>query len=166
MNLPLGLGDAVRDELARLGGAPAGAAGIGAIVEAWPAAVGETVARNAWPARFGRDGTLVVHVSSSSWAFELAQLQGTVRDSLGELAPPALRFVVGPLPESGVESVEEVRRKPPRAAAEDRARAAEIAAGVEDPDLRQLIERAAAAAVSRSVETGGSAAASDTLRGG
>jgi predicted nucleic acid-binding Zn ribbon protein len=61
------LGDDVQRALGRLGPGSS----IGALVEAWPAAVGEDVARHAWPARMSRDRTLIVNTSSSAWAFEL-----------------------------------------------------------------------------------------------
>ena len=170
--LPETLGAEVARELDRLGPTPPGAAGIAAVVAAWPAAVGEVVARNAWPARIARDGTLVDHTASSAWAFELGQLVETVRRSLGESAPPAIRFVVGALPEPGSASVSAGRaaspgagpRRAPAPTAGDRARAAELARPIEDPDLRALVERAAAAAISRRSAGGGSTAASDTLR--
>ncbi|HWH05605.1 MAG TPA: DUF721 domain-containing protein, partial [Gaiellaceae bacterium] len=62
------IGRDVSRELGRFGPA----AGMAEIVEAWPDAVGEAIARHAWPARIGRDGTLVETTSSSAWAFELA----------------------------------------------------------------------------------------------
>ena len=93
------IGDAVRQELARFGSAGE----MADLVTAWPEAVGETVARNAWPARVARDGTLHVNASSSAWAFELQQLEaeisGRLRDVLGASAPRRLRFAPGPLPE-------------------------------------------------------------------
>jgi len=55
------LGGEVRRELSRFGG---GAALMTELVAAWPAAVGETVAANAWPARLARDGTLLVNAAS------------------------------------------------------------------------------------------------------
>ena len=61
------IGDDVRRELGQLG--PGGA--IADVVAAWPEAVGDSIARNAWPARIARDGTLHVATSSSAWAFEL-----------------------------------------------------------------------------------------------
>ena len=70
------LADAVRGELSRFGAQ----AEIGRIADAWPAAVGEQIARNAWPARIARDGTLHVNTSSSAWAFELTQLEATIRE--------------------------------------------------------------------------------------
>ena len=96
---PERIGDDVARELARFGPA----AGMTEIVRAWPAVVGEQIARNAWPARLARDGKLHVATSSSAWAFELAQLAPAIADrlseQLGESAPKALRFTVGHLPE-------------------------------------------------------------------
>ena len=46
---------------------------LGEIAERWPEAVGEAIARNAWPSRIARDGTLHVNTADSIWAFELAQ---------------------------------------------------------------------------------------------
>ena len=93
----------VASELGRFGPA----AGMVRIVEAWPGAVGATIARNAWPARIARDGTLHVATSSASWAFELAQLEADVlkrlRAATGKDAPAKLRFAVGKLPELGQE---------------------------------------------------------------
>ena len=70
------------------------------LVGAWPAAVGETVAANAWPARLARDGTLHVNAASSTWAFELQQLEseiaGRLREAVPEAAPARLRFAPGP----------------------------------------------------------------------
>ena len=65
----------VRRELERFGPIEGDTA---AIARAWPDAVGETVARNAWPSRLSRDATLLVHTSSSTWAFELGRLAETI----------------------------------------------------------------------------------------
>ncbi len=51
------------------------------LTSAWPELVGETVARNAWPLRIGRDGTLHVAASSSTWAFELDRLGGEILET-------------------------------------------------------------------------------------
>ncbi|HEX4930441.1 MAG TPA: DUF721 domain-containing protein [Gaiellaceae bacterium] len=140
----------VRRELGRFG--PVNGDMVG-IVRAWPEAVGETVARNAWPARLARDGTLHVNTASSTWAFELGRLAPTIleqlRSELGETTPPALRFAPGPIPEPEPEAAE--RRAPPRPeiGAEHRAQAAEIAAGIEDEELREYVGRAAAASLAR-----------------
>src|SRR5262249_31368924 len=61
------VGDAVSRELGRFGPI----VGMAPLVEAWPSAVGTEIARNAWPARLARDGTLHVHTTDSIWAFEL-----------------------------------------------------------------------------------------------
>jgi hypothetical protein len=152
------LGGQVRRELGRFG---AGPGGIGdgdmvAIVRAWPAAVGETVARNAWPARFARDGTLHVNAASSTWAFELGNLAATIleqlRADLGDATPPALKFTPGPIPDPEAEPAEKRAPTPPAVAPEHRAEAAEIAAGIEDDELRELVARAAAASLARAPE--------------
>ena len=56
------LGDEVKRELGRVTRADATGV-IGELAEAWPAAVGETIARSAWPARVARDGTLHVNTA-------------------------------------------------------------------------------------------------------
>jgi hypothetical protein len=146
----------VRKELRRFGPADAAAdaSGMVAIVRAWPAAVGETVARNAWPARLARDGTLLVHAASSTWAFELGRMAAEILERLhaeaGADAPPALRFAPGPIPEPAAEPEERRAPQPPEIAPEDRAGAAEIAAAIEDEELREAVARAAAASLARS----------------
>ena len=140
------LGDDVRAQLARFGPQAA----IGRIAEAWPDAVGERIARNAWPARIARDGTLHVHTSSSTWAFELEHLTSTIRERLGGLAPSKLRFAPGPLPESETPScLEEASCDIPQPTAVDRDMAAELTAEIGDEKLRKLVARAAAASLSR-----------------
>jgi predicted nucleic acid-binding Zn ribbon protein len=145
---PQPIGDEIKRELGRFG--PQGS--IGEIVAAWPVAVGQAIADNAWPARVARDGTLQVATSSSAWAFELTQLEETVRARLGEhlgkATPPRLRFAAGRLPEKGAESDRTSARKAREAGPTERAMAAEIAAPIEDPELRELVARAAAASLS------------------
>jgi len=145
----------IRKELRRFGPADAAAdaSGMVAIVRAWPASVGETVARNAWPARLARDGTLHVHASSATWAFELGRMAAEILERLrteaGGDAPVALRFVPGPIPEPAREPEDQVAPRPPAVAAEDAAGAAEIAAAIEDEELRETVTRAAAASLAR-----------------
>ena len=139
----------VQAELSRFG--PAG--GMAEIVAAWPGVVGGSIAANAWPARLARDGTLHVSVSSSPWAFELAQLEPEIAarlaHALGEEQPRRLRFAPGPVPETGAENVRKEEKLSPRPTDEDRAEAAKIAAPVRDLELRELISRAAAASLAR-----------------
>ncbi len=140
----------VRRELGRFGPIEGDTA---AIVRVWPRAVGETVARNAWPARISRDGTLLVHTTSSTWAFELGRLAEKIvnqlRDELGSAAPRALKFAPGPWPETRGEGAGDAPAPARESSPEHRAEAAELAAGIEDDELRRLVARAAAASLSR-----------------
>lgn len=125
------------------------------ITAAWPAAVGEAVARQAWPQRVARDGTLHVATSSATWAFELDRLSpeigGRLRGILGESAPAKLRFKVGPIPEPASASAEALAdvAEPPLATPEATSEAASIASEIEDPGLREAVARAARASLSR-----------------
>jgi hypothetical protein len=144
------IGDDVRRELGRFGAADGN---IVEIARAWPEAVGETVARNAWPARLARDGTLHVHASSSTWAFELGRLAEAILEQLlarlGESAPPALRFVPGPLPEPAPPAAEQGGAPPFEIGPDARLEGAALAAAIEDEELRELVARAAAASLAR-----------------
>jgi hypothetical protein len=153
LGVPEPLAPEVRAALARLGGQAPGR-GMAEITAAWAEAVGEAIATNAWPARVTRDGTLVVHASSSTWAFELGHLEATIRARLGDLAPARIRFVVGPVPAPGREGVESLQRTLPRPGRAERARAAEIARCIEDPELREAAARAAAASLARGSQGG------------
>jgi hypothetical protein len=136
------IGRAVERQLGRFDGHGA----MPRIVAAWTAAVGGEVARNAWPARVARDGTLHVHTSSSVWAFELGQLAPTIlerlRAELGDAAPQALRFAQGHLPEPDLAPAEAAPARPISATPEALAAAASLAAGIEDEDLRKEVEKA------------------------
>jgi hypothetical protein len=146
------VGDDVARELSRFGPA----SGMAPLVEAWPAAVGEAVARNSWPARLGRDGTLHVHARDSVWAFELTARAEEIRTRLGDSPPARLAFAPGPLPEPGSEAVEEVVRGPLEPAPEHRTQAESLVRGIRDGELREIVAKTvacglAAAASGRSV---------------
>ena len=140
----------VRRELGRIGPMDGD---MTAIVRVWTTAVGETVARNACPARLARDGTLHVNTASATWAFELGSLAPTIleqlQNELGEAAPPRLRFAPGPIPDPLAEASELGAATPFEIAPEDRAEAARVAATIEDDELRELVARAAAAGLAR-----------------
>jgi hypothetical protein len=146
------IGDEVRSVVSGLGPART----MPDVIAAWPGAVGKQIARNAWPARIGRDGTLHVAVSSSTWAFELAQLAEEIAErlqqALGESAPWRLRFAPGPLPEApvrGEKSVKKERRKPSGA---ERERAERLVSGIGDADLRTLVAKAAAESLAKAAD--------------
>jgi hypothetical protein len=139
------LADSLRTELSRFGPQ----AEIGALAKAWPNAVGEQIARNAWPARIARDGTLHVHTSSSTWAFELEQLATDIRARLGTLAPARLRFAPGPIPESDTPMPDRAVHHAPTPSAAELDTASELAAKIEDEKLRKLVARAAAASLAK-----------------
>ena len=137
------LGGEVKRELSRFGGA----ASMTELVGACPAVVAETVAANAWPARLARDGTLHVNAASSTWAFELAQLESEIaerlREAVPEAAPARLRFAPGPLPELPAPTPEDAKRRPPEPTLEQAREAQEWAAAIESEDLRKSVEKAA-----------------------
>ena len=119
---------------------------MGAVLEAWEAAVGPEIARNAWPARFQRDGTLIVHTKDAVWGFELGQRAGEISQRLP--AKTALKFVPGPLPELGNEPTRATQGSPP-ATVEQQQQAAEWAAAIEDEELRNAVAKAAALSLAR-----------------
>ena len=135
------LGDELRRELQALGPNSA----MSETTAAWPAAVGPDIARNAWPARFQRDGTLIVHTHDAIWAFELGHRAAEIAERLP--GRPPLTFVPGPLP--GAPAPEEAVQAPPAATLEEERQAAEWASSIEDEELRQAVARAAAASLAR-----------------
>jgi hypothetical protein len=142
---------AVERNLARVG--DGSALVLAELTSCWPTAVGEQIARNAWPLRLGRDGALHVATSSATWAFELDRMRDEIaerlRAALGERAPTVLRFRPGPIPEPGPPTPPPVTSQPPEAAPETAAEALSAASSIDDPELRELVARAARASLSR-----------------
>ena len=134
------LGEQIRVELSRVGAD----AGAGDAVAVWPAAVGEEIARNAWPARTQPDGTLVVHVRDAIWGFELTQRAAEIAERLP--GSPRLRFTPGPLPDTPAETPPPPLPEP---SPEDAKEAAELAAAIEDPELRESVAKVIKAALAR-----------------
>jgi len=139
------VGASVGRELGRFGPA----AGMAPIVEAWPAAVGEVIARNAWPARLARDGTLHVNTSDSIWAFELKSRAEDIRVRLGEHAPPRLAFAPGPVPEPVEPAASTTAEPPVEPRPEHVAEAHSLARGIGDEELRKVVAKAAALSLAK-----------------
>ena len=139
------VGDEVARELSRFGPA----SGLAPIVEVWTAAVGTEIARNAWPGRLSRDGTLHVNARDSIWAFELTARADEIRNRLGALAPPRISFAPGPLAEVAVEPPERPRREHRQPSAEQVAKAESLVRGIRDEDLRKVVAKTIAASLAR-----------------
>ena len=137
------IGNELKGELSRFG--PQG--GIGDTVAAWPDAVGAEIARHAWPARFTRDGTLLVNTRDAVWGFELTQRAAEISSRLP--TKPKLKFAPGPLPEATPEARDPALERPPDAPLEQAREAAEWASEIEDDELRELVARAARASLAR-----------------
>jgi hypothetical protein len=137
------LGNELKSELSRFG--PQG--GIGDTVAAWPTAVGEEIARHAWPARFTRDGTLLVNTRDAVWGFELTQQAAEISARLP--TKPKLKFAPGPLPEASLEHPADAPQDSLEATLEQAREAAEWASAIEDVELRELVARAARASLAR-----------------
>jgi len=117
--------------------------GLAELVERWPDVVGPPIARNAWPARIGRDGTLHVSTADSVWAFELGHRAAEIATGLGVVK---VRFAPGPLPSMEAAAVADAPLAPD---AEERRRATEIAAAVENENLRESVQKAVALSLAR-----------------
>jgi hypothetical protein len=143
------IGNEVRRELGRFGSAGQ----MADLVAAWPGAVGETVAANAWPARLARDGTLHVAAASSTWAFELQQLEREIverlRATLDAGAPARLRFTPGPLPELPPAPQPSSPNPPSEPSLEQAREAHEWAATIASEELRKSVEKAARMSLAR-----------------
>src|SRR5437762_5032278 len=137
------LGSDVRKELQALGPNAA----MSETAEAWEAAVGPEIARNAWPARFQRDGTLIVHTQDAVWSFELGHRAAEITARLPR--KPALKFVPGPLPEPGSDPTTATLQGSPPVTLEQHELAALWASEIEDQGLRDLVARAAEISLAR-----------------
>src|SRR5438105_282505 len=114
---------------------------------AWTAAVGPEIARNPWPARFQRDGTLIVHPKDAIWGFELGHRAQEIQARLP--GTPPLKFVPGPLPAPGFEPIQATPQGSPPVTLAQHEQAAAWASRIEDEELRKLVARAAAISLAR-----------------
>jgi hypothetical protein len=144
------LGAGIERELARSGSPEA--VPLARITEAWPSAVGPAIARHAWPLRIARDGTLHVATASATWANELTLLGEDVlarlREAVGPDAPAKLRCAAGPIPEPPAEPSER-SPEPLDVPADVASTASSVASAIDDPELRELVSRAARASLGR-----------------
>ena len=94
------------------------------VVRVWPQAVGDAIARAAWPKRIARDGTLHVAAISATWAFELTLLADEIlaklTDAVSAGAPTAISFSPGPVPSPPAPLAGEKPPSPPEIDAETR----------------------------------------------
>jgi hypothetical protein len=132
------LGSDLRAELARFGPQ----AGMAELTERWPDAVGAAIARNAWPARIARDGTVHVNTADSVWAFELGHRAAEIG---GRLGVERLRFAPGPLPDPPAEAPKTKVSPTPEEVAEGR----RVAAGIGDENLRESVQKAVSFSLAR-----------------
>ena len=112
------------------------------LVERWPLIVGDGIARNAWPARIARDGTVHVNTADSVWSFELGHRAAEIA---GKLGVPKVRFAPGPLPEPDAAPVENHVQVSP----EDDERARAIASTIADENLRESVQKAVSLSLAR-----------------
>ena len=113
------------------------------LVEQWPGVVGEAIARNAWPARIARDGTVHINTADSVWAFELGQKAAEIA---GKLGVEKLRFAAGPLPEADEEAAV---LNPVETTPQDEERARAIASSISDEKLRESVQKAVSFGLAR-----------------
>lgn len=144
---PLSIGDRIQRLVSRAG--PGSDTGISRLRTAWPDVAGADVARASTPQRRSRAGVLTIACIDGGWAQELSsrhdQLIDGLRRATPEITLTRLRFAVstGALPVADDATTRESRtvRKP---TADDLSRARALVEGVDDPDLRAALERAAA----------------------
>ena len=132
------LGPEIRSELSRFGPQ----AGMAELMERWPEVVGEGIARNAWPARIAKDGTVHVNTADSVWAFELGHRAAEIAEKLGV---PKARFAAGPLPPA----VDVPVFDPVVVTPEEDERATAIASTITDEKLRKSVQKAVSLGLAR-----------------
>jgi hypothetical protein len=144
----------VRGALRGAGVPDAGA--LAEVTRVWPAAVGDAIARAAWPQRIARDGTLLVATTSSAWAFELGLLADEILAKLaaavGDGSPATVKFAPGPVP-SPAAPLAPTAPTAPAVDEETRRLAEELTAGMSDSEVRETIARAAAASLARAASS-------------
>jgi hypothetical protein len=118
-----------------------------ALVTDWPAIVGSAIAHHTVPVRIRfpvgerQNGTLIVKVSSGSFALEMQHLEPLILQKInghfGWNAVARLRLIQGPLPERSRPAA--APPEPPPLPSDSRI--AQALAQVEDPELREVLTR-------------------------
>jgi sugar phosphate isomerase/epimerase len=106
--------------------------------------VGAAIARNAWPSRIGRDGTVYANTADGIWAFELTQRAVDIARRLGV---PAIRFAPGPLAGAPEEAA---APSAPTPSQEQMGEAAAIASAIESEKLRETVQKVVSLGLARS----------------
>lgn len=122
---------------------------------AWPEASGPGTVNHAYPIRRSRAGVVTVACTDAVWAQELDMRTDELLDRLGRIlgdpdAVAGLRFVVAdhaiPEPDPGPRPARDL----PPPAPDSMAAAEAMVTGIDDPELRDLVARAAARSIDRS----------------
>ncbi len=121
---------------------------------AWPEATGPGTVNHAYPIRRSRAGVVTVACSDATWAHELTMRSEEITGRLAALVGDAasgidLRFVVADhaIPQGDPGPHRRPAPPPPDPAA--MARAEQATQGIDDPDLRAIVTRAAARSLER-----------------
>jgi len=119
----------------------------GAIAREWTAIVGEMIARHSQPDRISyasrqrTDGLLHLRVDHSAMATELQHLEPQLLERIngyfGYKAVAKLRFIHGPIAESGEDDAPRPKKAPPPS----NPRVASEVAAIDDADLRDALKR-------------------------
>ena len=113
------------------------------LVERWPLIVGDGIARNAWPARIARDGTVHVNTADSVWSFELGHRAAEIAER-ARRAEGALRARARFRKPDAVPVENRVEVSP-----EDDERARAIASTIADENLRESVQKAVTLSLAR-----------------
>jgi len=121
---------------------------------AWAEATGPGTVNHAYPIRRSRAGVVTVACADAVWAHELGMRADEIADRIGTItgdpdAVRGLRFVVADhaIPRVIEESSPGAPLPPP--GPEAQARAEQVTRVIDDPELREIVTRAAARALER-----------------
>lgn len=121
-------------------------------MDLWPEVVGADIARNAWPLGV-RDGVLLVGVVNHAWAQTLHLMSVVIIEAVNSrLEESALRDLQVRVTghghrsrrASGADQDRPRRPSPPALTREEQERVRDLTSGIEDPELKAKVRRAAA----------------------